>query len=320
MAARESHNTLLTFLNQATYVNLVIASVTGDGNLDFTLQRISLDDEIAGDFFEIGDAAARGDAERRLRRYEPGFILDGNEIAYINLAGAAAGATEQGIAELLESCCSLDDLEAFTAEDEIVDRLRFYVIVVQDDDGRCVVFVRNYRRTNELTRSRKLALLGEAGQFDRVRQPIFLFDLLIDCYYWDGYLYIRNTTQFQRIFGYFERLRERANEVIDAVLARVPVDNADEFRTACVGQQQMMSKLAQISEKEYFEDIEFDDLAKTVDDFDLDIEIVGDGNDRKLVFDRAPDRRWLILKLLDDDYLGSTMTNAKYEVNSKSQL
>jgi len=246
--------------------------------------------------------------------------MDGSEIAYLNLGAAAAGGTEQGIAELLESCCSLDELELFTAEDEVVDRLRFYVIVIQDDRGGCAVFVRNYRRTNELTRSRRLALLGEGGQFDRVRQPIFLFDQIVDCYYWDGYLYIRNTTQFQRIFGYFERLRERVNEIIDAVLDRVPVDNSDEFRAACVGQQQMMSKLAQISEKDYFELIEFDDLAQTIEDFDLDIETIGEGDDRRLVFDRAPDRRWLILKLLDDDYLGSTMTNAKYEVNSKSQL
>ena len=31
-------------------------------------------------------------------------------------------------------------------------------------------------------------------------------------------------------------------------------------------------------------------------------------------------KRWLILKLLDDDFLASVMTNQKYEVNSKSAL
>jgi Domain of unknown function (DUF4868) len=320
VAARDSHDELLEFLGQAEYVNLVVASVSGEGGLDFELQRINLDDEIAGEFFDIADAAANRDRDRRLRRYEAGLKLDGTEIAFINLRAAGAGVTEEGIADLLESCCALDDLDLFTAQDDVVERMRFYVIVVQDNEN-CAVFVRNFRpTTNELTRSGKLALFGEAGQFDRVRQPIFLFDQIIDCYYWDDYLFIRNTTQFQRIFGYFQRLRERADAIVDAILERVPVDNADEFRRACVGQQQMMSKLAQISEKEYFDEITLDDLSQTIDDFGLEIEIVGAGADRKLVFERTPDRRWLILKLLDDDYLGSTMTDAKYEVNSKSQI
>jgi hypothetical protein len=32
-----------------------------------------------------------------------------------------------------------------------------------------------------------------------------------------------------------------------------------------------------------------------------------------LLFEGGLAKRWLILKLLDDDYLGSTMTNQKYE-------
>jgi hypothetical protein len=34
-----------------------------------------------------------------------------------------------------------------------------------------------------------------------------------------------------------------------------------------------------------------------------------------LIFDTAPNRRWTILKRLDDGYLGSTMTKLKYEIN-----
>ena len=42
--------------------------------------------------------------------------------------------------------------------------------------------------------------------------------------------------------------------------------------------------------------------------------------DRTRQFNANPNDRWLILKLLDDDFLGSIMTNQKYEVNSKSPL
>jgi len=39
-----------------------------------------------------------------------------------------------------------------------------------------------------------------------------------------------------------------------------------------------------------------------------------------LLFEANLTKRWLILKLLDDDYLDSTMTHEKYEVNSESAL
>ena len=47
---------------------------------------------------------------------------------------------------------------------------------------------------------------------------------------------------------------------------------------------------------------------------------MNENGQEKLLFEANPNRRWLILKLLDDDFLGSIMTHEKYEVNSKSAL
>lgn len=49
-------------------------------------------------------------------------------------------------------------------------------------------------------------------------------------------------------------------------------------------------------------------------------QLVTDDGQEKLLFENDREKRWLILKLLDDDYLGSVMTRQKYEVNSKSAL
>jgi hypothetical protein len=62
------------------------------------------------------------------------------------------------------------------------------------------------------------------------------------------------------------------------------------------------------------------DIRRTIEAFDLDVQIVRENRHEKLLFEANPNKRWLILKLLDDDYLGSIMTNEKYEVNSKSRL
>jgi hypothetical protein len=62
------------------------------------------------------------------------------------------------------------------------------------------------------------------------------------------------------------------------------------------------------------------DIKRTIAEFSLDVQIVRDGRKEELLFESDPKKRWLILKLLDDDYLGSIMTQEKYEVNSKSAL
>jgi hypothetical protein len=55
-------------------------------------------------------------------------------------------------------------------------------------------------------------------------------------------------------------------------------------------------------------------------EFHIDLRIVEENGQEKLLFEVDLAKRWLILKVLDDDYLGSTMTNERYEVNSKSAV
>lgn len=51
----------------------------------------------------------------------------------------------------------------------------------------------------------------------------------------------------------------------------------------------------------------------------VDIEIAGSGIDRELVFDPKPAQRFQIVKLLDDDFLRSVLTQREYEANSKTK-
>jgi SH3-like domain-containing protein len=59
------------------------------------------------------------------------------------------------------------------------------------------------------------------------------------------------------------------------------------------------------------------DLRRAIDEHGLPVEVVQNNGQEMLVFDPDPSRRWILLKLLDDDYLNSVMTHLRYEVNSK---
>jgi hypothetical protein len=279
------------------------------------IQRLNLRQDLAADFLSAAkDSVPPANQEVRLRAYEAGYKPDSDEISYIDLSQNAA------VAELILQVSQVQQAELFREDNEIIDSLRFYAIVVSPSARRRAVFFRTYSPKKELSRRAGFAALLNRGSYDKVDSKIFLFDHDVDCFSWDSYLFIHNIASFQRIFRYFEELRAKANETIDAVLAQVPVSNADAFRTACMGQVQMLSKVAQIARKPYLAGVTMLDMRRTIDEFHLGVQIVQEGGRDKLLFEGGLAKRWLILKLLDDDYLGSTMTQIKYEVNSKSSL
>jgi hypothetical protein len=293
----------------------VTVLVAAEPEEEIVLQRLNLRQDLAAEFLSAArNSVPSATHEVRLRVYEPGYKPDPDEISYIDLA------QNQAIAEQIQDVSQVQQAELFHEQDKIIDNLRFYAVVVSPSARRRAIFFRTYSPKKELTRRAGFAALLSHGSYDKVETKIFLFDRETDCFAWDGYLFIHNVGAFQRIFGYFEELRARANATLDTVLAQVPVSNADAFRATCTGQLQMLSKLAQIARKPYLQRVTMQDIRRTIDEFHLNVQVVQENGQEKLLFEGDLARRWLILKLLDDDYLGSTMTHEKYEVNSKSVL
>ena len=312
MPAEQAFQALRQAITNNPAVNVLLASEPDE---DVVIQRLNLRDDLAAEFLAAArDSCSYRDGDFELRPYDPGYKPESREITYIELAGHAA------IADQIRAFSQIQQAEIFSEDDEIVDYLRFYGIVISPSARRHAVFFRIYSPSKELTRRRGFAALFRGGQYDKLDTRIFLFDRQVDCFAWDGYLFIHNVTAFQRIFKYFEELRAKAGETVTAILAHIPISNADQFRTACTGQIQMVSKLAQIARKPYLNTVTMEDIKRTIAAFRLDVQIVVVDGQEQLLFEETPNKRWLILKLLDDAYLGSIMTNRLYEANSKSDI
>lgn len=80
----------------------------------------------------------------------------------------------------------------------------------------------------------------------------------------------------------------------------------------------MISKVARVANQPYLNEITMEDINKTINEFDLKVDTTNENGVEKLIFEKDVRKRWIILKLLDDDYLGSVLTDRKYESNSKS--
>ncbi len=283
-----------------------------------TIQRIQMTDGLVAEFGRICESTA-GKCEKDLTSgdsvlapYEAGSRPDECEIEFLRVP------EHDFVAKQLHAIGSPSNIPLFEHEKDFTGNLLFYTIVVTPPTGKPVLLFRVYSPSRELSRSALLVALFANGQYDRVREPGLLFDHRVDCLAHDGYLFIFNKSNFQRIFQYFEMVKRSAKEALDVIRHSIPISNFAEFEQACEAHLQKLAKLKNISQRPYLKTLSVKDLKKVIDEFQLPIKTVKHDGVEKLVFD--PSDKWAILKLLDEDYLNSTLTGNKYEATGKRSV
>lgn len=309
MPAADSLTNFEDIAKSSPRIQLAVMASGAQGALIF--QRLNIHEDLGADLTRIPERLARRVEDASLHEYEPGFRPEKHELAYLPVE------QHPSVQQIIDSLAAVGDLQLFEARDEVIEHLRSYVLTLQGEDDRTAYLFRSTSPKFELGRKVRFAMIFADGTYNKLDEKVFMLDEEVDCFYCDGYLYIQSVYQFQRIFSFFEQLRDRAAQTLNTVLQNVPVKNADDFRQA-TGQLQMMSKLASIASRPYITTLSFETTKDIINEFGLDIPVeIDDDGQEKLVFEQNADKRWNILKLLDDDYLTSRMTTLKYEVNSK---
>ena len=314
---RTVFNDILRINLEECEISVYLASVGNSGELP-EFQLLQVTDDLTQEFGKVANRTLmklRNEVQTEdlvLHPYDPSASLEPNEVEYFELSD------DTPVRRQLESLRSLAGKNLFAVEENFVRGLRFYVIVAQPQKGDPVYFFRSYTPKKELQKSSFFGAVLKKGQFDRVTEPCFLFDQIIDCMSLDGFMYIFSKDKFQRIFQFFEKLLESAEATLTEIRDQVPILNFDEFEAACKGQVQKLAKLNSISRKPYFKSLSMREMKRVIKEFDLTIPTKEVNGHEALVFDRSD--KWAILHLLDDYYLRSTMTGLKYGANSKRIL
>lgn len=247
-----------------------------------------------------------------LRRYAVESKPDSHEVEYLDVSAY------ETIMQQISPLAALADVEAFQAEQEFVAGMRFYVIAVQPPQDEPVYFFRFYSQRKMLSRSHLFAMIYGNGVFDRVTEPVFLFDHNIDCVSQGGIMYIFRKDHFQDIFRFFAQMHEIARETLETIRATVPIQNFEAFARDCEGQLSRLAKLQSIASKPYLGKISIEDIKRVIHRNRLAIRIVKTEQGEMLVYNPAD--KWTLLKLLNDDYLLSLMTEQSYEVSGKREV
>lgn len=234
---------------------------------------------------------------------------DEYEVEYLHLA------EHDSIARQIEPLASPPDLGTFQEESWFVEGLRFYVIVVKPSNGEPVYFYRYYTPKKLLSQSSFFGIRRGTNEYDRVDEPIFLFDQHIDCFSRDNHMFILKKENFHYIFRFLEEVIRTAKQTLARIQSHIPIENFDEFARSCERNPSKMRKLKNIATQPYLDSITMADIKKAIATHNLNIQIVTVNGQETLRYD--PKEQYGILKLLDDDYLQSIMTNKSYEATGK---
>jgi hypothetical protein len=161
--------------------------------------------------------------------------------------------------------------------------------------------------------------------YDVLAAPPLLFSDTFDAVATTEHVLIAHQYQFENSFDFLEGVRAAAVDTLRRASAVVKVANFDELAEAVSDDRRMLAKLrsvkARMADPQFLGSFRMDRIAQLARSRpDLGIELSGPPGEEQLVFRPDIKHRFTILKLLDDDYLRSLLTDLEYEANSKSRL
>lgn len=296
---------------------ICLASIVKDGALPI-FERVQITDKATGEFRSIIKQFMRkyiGEwnlDDLLFIEYATESIPESFEVQHIGLSDYKA------ILEQLAPLSSLINIEVFNEDEYFVDGLRFYVITVQPPIGDPIYFFRLYTHKKMLDRSWYFSAWKQNGSYDVIKEPTLLFDQDIDCVSRGDFLYIFNRNNFESIFRFFVEIQKSAKKTLEIIKNCIPFMNFDDFASDCERHLWKMRKLMKMATKPYLRNVTIEHITKVIAHNKLPIEIRRVGETEMIVYNKK--YKWELLKLLDDNYLWSELTEQNYVVSGKQEL
>ncbi|WP_111768224.1 Kiwa anti-phage protein KwaB-like domain-containing protein [Nakamurella deserti] len=209
-------------------------------------------------------------------------------------------------------------------------RKSLLVLRIRDADGRDLGRLYQAFSPEKALQRRKVWALWSGEQFVRLTEEPLVIDrglrLIVLGDAVTSTVVMQSPTTYQSMFGALPELRKSAEKTYRASIGKLDIVDGDKLAAACQTDLNMMRKLVSIQAKldrpGYADAVTMPALVtflKAHPKIDVPVQDA-DGPHPRLVFSSDAQHRWAILKLLDDDFLRSELTDITYEANSKTQL
>jgi Domain of unknown function (DUF4868) len=254
---------------------------------------------------------------RELTPYVPGRKPDDHEAPWISAA------------EVPELASILDQAEGpplplFNGDSPEARHARLLVVSIRRVNPGWAHYISTISPKARLRRRGAIAAVLSGAVYTRLESDVLLFERSFDGIVSEGILVMLNQREVERGLRFLERAGPAAVETLTIITTQLKIQNLAALLDAAGQDINIIAKLRGIQAKMaaspvYAQAMTMERVVQFVKSRpDLHIDLIGDEGREELIFYPDPARRWRILKLLDDDYLHSQLTDIDYEANSKS--
>lgn len=300
------------FVNVGVAMQAVVARADGS----YETYRVALTDDAAVDLAAMATATRERVLSQTPIGYGPAVLVPPDHVMHVQ-EGEAASLSAIVSEVMRDDSAPLADLKNRS-------RVKLLAIRFTDDSGLTTIMFRVADSLFQFRASKYLALVRRGEVYDRlVPADVMLLRRDFDVVFVNGVAFFEHKSTFERAFGFLDQLRATSAETFDQVTANLRIRGLEKMKAACTKQSQMMAKMASIrrsmdEDPDYAAAMTMDRLVAFVRDRDyIDVEIALEGDAEVLVYRDDVRNRFQILKLLDDDYLHSVLTERDYESGSK---
>jgi hypothetical protein len=289
----------------------VVIGMWGDAAnpVPFALKRLNVAQQVAAEFRTAAQRHLEILASSAVIPFAPGYTPDPNGAAEVLELPRAAFDYPQ----LIDAVLNPGPLPLFIPGHD--KNIAFHCFVVRVGNIRAGFL----RRAGGVLLARKgISGLLVEGRIESLQADVLTFSPAVDILLEPETLWISNVAAHRVLFRNSQVLLNAISANAAAIAAVVPIANLNEFEEACRRDPRMMAKLAHVSTRAYLQNLTPQAIAAVVQTYNLPAGVLNAAGE--LVHDNSPTRRWLILKVLDDSYLESSMTQEHYEVNSKLEV
>lgn len=230
------------------------------------------------------------------------FTIDASEIPYYNRIKNDSKLLEFDMRELKSST-----------------KIWGYLVYIRNGDSSIEFFKKSTQ--NQILKPNRLSMMlrGDQARFQKVTDPIFSlerkFDVAIIEINGEKKSLILNKGNFEMFFSVNELYSSNLEEKKPALQKQELIDDTEEFLEICGSDLKKQRKLLSVmSDTDRFTNLNISKIQRTITEYKVQGVSL---KNNKLEITRS--NIWTVLKLLDDDYLKSSMTDIKYETYSKKR-
>jgi len=260
-------------------------------------------------------AAAAADGE--LRQVDPGFTPGSHQWVHTQLTDGPLVELEQVV---------LAPTHAQYNRDTDFGRRNLLVLRLGSTEGRELGrLYQGFSPEKALQQGKRIMAFWNGERFASLDAQPLVIDRALRLFVLDGAIVMKNNSAYESLFGPLPDLRVQAAATFAATLGKLDIVGGDALQAACESDINMMRKLLSIQHKmaqpDYPEALDMASVLAFLErNAHIDVEVDRTGDTPALVFRPRPQHRWALLKLLDDDFLRSDLTNINYEANSKTEV